>query len=146
MKLFLAAGFAALLLTAPLNAQTVVTWSAFSSGGGPITGNTARISGSLGGIAHAVSTAGNLRHEPGFWSGVPSASFSELPFLAIELVPGGNVQLSWPVTATGFTLEKATVIAPPNWSTFMGRPQQIDGRVVMTDPAVGIGYYRLIKP
>ncbi|MDW8308316.1 MAG: LamG-like jellyroll fold domain-containing protein, partial [Verrucomicrobiales bacterium] len=66
------------------------------------------------------------------------------PQLGIMLAPP-NVVLSWPATATGFTLESTTSLSAPSWSP-AGTPAQIGDRFYVTNVLSGsTRFYRLKK-
>lgn len=60
---------------------------------------------------------------------------------------GTNVVLSWPTSATGYTLEATTSLSSPSWSTSLPSPVVVSTNYVVTN---GIStprqFYRLINP
>ncbi len=64
------------------------------------------------------------------------------PSLAIELV-GGNVRVSWPTSATGFTLKSTTSLAPAVWGDAGGTLTVEGNQNVVTLPATGTQFFRL---
>lgn len=66
------------------------------------------------------------------------------PQLAIAVTPP-NVALSWPATATGYTLESTPSLSAPAWSA-AGTPVQIGDRFYVTNALSGSArFYRLRK-
>ena len=134
------------VVTGSLIAQTSINWSTVSGGGGASGNGGVLLNGSFGSFSGAPSSSTTVQNNPGFWSGVPTPLFSALPFLKIELLDGSQVQLSWPVTAEGFNLQKATVLAPPDWDDLEIRPVEVNGMFVTKDDATASKFYRLRKP
>jgi uncharacterized repeat protein (TIGR03803 family) len=65
------------------------------------------------------------------------------PVLSISPA-GGNVILTWPLSASGFTLESTTNLAPATWSSVTPGPVVINGRNTVTNPISGRWrFYRL---
>jgi pimeloyl-ACP methyl ester carboxylesterase len=62
-------------------------------------------------------------------------------------VSGNNIILSWPTSATGYSLETTTNLADPNsWMTLTNVPAIVNLQNAVTNPVVGSqGYYRLIQ-
>ena len=68
------------------------------------------------------------------------------PQLHITANPG-FVVLSWPATATGYSLQSTPVLTAPNWSTNGPLPVVVNGRYVVTNGITGPAvFYRLRKP
>lgn len=126
-------------------AQTEINWSQMNSGGGAAGGSSALINGSIGGFAIGASSANNTVNASGFWTGVPTAVFSALPFLSIQLSDGSKLQLSWPVTADGFSLERATTLKPPDWVFLRVEPEISLGMKIVREEATAMHFYRLKK-
>ncbi len=70
-----------------------------------------------------------------------------LPALTTQLV-GGNVILTWPLTASGFVLEQVgTLDGSTAWSAIPGLyPNSAAGFGLTLPQAAGHGFYRLAKP
>jgi hypothetical protein len=59
---------------------------------------------------------------------------------------GGDVVVSWPVSATGFALETSATLAPGSWTAVGGAPVVVGTDNTVTVSAVsGPSYYRLKK-
>jgi hypothetical protein len=71
------------------------------------------------------------------------AGESGIPRLSITLDPN-DATLSWPAPSTGFVLEEATTLSPPNWTAVAGTPTVVGPNNVMTvSRAAGMRLYRL---
>ena len=80
-------------------------------------------------------------------SGILMYGSTSVPQPILTITPSGaKVILSWPTSATGFTLEQTTSISPPaNWSTNSTVPVVVGGNYTVTNPASSSAYfYRLI--
>jgi len=146
MKRFIINMILGFTMVGGLCAQTSINWSTVSGGGGASGSGGILLNGSFGVFAGGPASSATVQQYPGFWSGVSAPLFSALPFLKIELSDGSKVQLSWPVTATGFNLQQATVLTPPDWQDYNGRPTQGNGLNIVAEEAVGTKFYRLTKP
>lgn len=62
-------------------------------------------------------------------------------------VSGGNLMLSWPMSAQNFSLQTTTNLANPNsWTTLTNVPSTVNLQNIITNPVVGSqGFYRLIQ-
>jgi uncharacterized repeat protein (TIGR03803 family) len=58
------------------------------------------------------------------------------PQLAIT-PSGANVILTWPTTATGFTLQSTTNLISPVWVTNLSAPLIVNGQNTVTNPSSG---------
>jgi hypothetical protein len=60
---------------------------------------------------------------------------------------GGNVVVSWPANAIGFTLQAKPTLAPASvWGPVTNTPVSIGNRFYVTNPTAGLSrFYRLIK-
>jgi hypothetical protein len=62
--------------------------------------------------------------------------------LAIEIV-GSNVRVSWPTSATGFSLQSTTSLSPASWGPAGGTLTVEGDQNVVTLPATGTQFFRL---
>jgi hypothetical protein len=142
-----------LLLGAAILAQAQtynISWYKIAGGGGSSTGTTTN------GTVYAVSgtigqpDAGNLSGGPysitgGFWGVVGAIQLPGSPFLTIKAV-SPNVLISWPTSATGFTLQENSNLKTTNWSNVGQTVNVINGTNVVTIPAPGGNmFFRLIN-
>jgi hypothetical protein len=67
--------------------------------------------------------------------------------LRIARVEGGNVQLAWPASQTGYRLQNAPALANPSaWSEVATAPRESGGEWIVEVPATGLAqFYRLIR-
>lgn len=63
--------------------------------------------------------------------------------LAIQLLPGPVVTLSWPASATNYVLQGATTVAGNTWQTLSNTPSLVAGQLQVTNPVSGSMFYRL---
>ena len=109
-------------------------------------------------MLNALATLSNTRCNAGgdfiteggnFCPFMASASLQALPPqpTASAVLSGNNFILTWPASATGFTLESAVNLAPPVvWTTNSPAPVLVNGQNTVTDPISGTQkFYRLIQ-
>jgi len=140
---------AVLTLGRTAHAQFNITWLTIDGGGGTSVGGPFTVSGTIGQPdAMPPLTGGAFKLEPGFWSGVTVRQTAGATTLKIELIGGGLAALSWPVDATGFTLEETSNVAQSD--SWVATPQSVVDTATahtVTVPAVGTTKcYRLTKP
>lgn len=58
---------------------------------------------------------------------------------------GINVKLSWPTTATGFSVEGTTNLSPPQWAPVTAAAEVVDGANVVTLPISGTTQFFRLK-
>jgi hypothetical protein len=118
MKYLFGIILAALALAQTARAQFNINWFTIDDGGGTNAGGQFALSGTIGQPDAAPALiGGSFKLEPGFWSGVTVLQTPGAPILKIGLIGGGLTVLSWPVSATGFTLQETLNVAQPNsWS------------------------------
>lgn len=94
------------------HAQYTIHWSKIAGGGGlNSTGGVFAVSGTIGQPdASGALTGGVYSVTGGFWPGVTLVQTPEAPLLASELLPGGSVRIYWPKPATGFVLDRKSVV------------------------------------
>jgi hypothetical protein len=101
--------------------QRILTWGAYIDDGGP----TQLFS--VNGVLTAVST-------------------NELVLLNGRIVAADTLQLGWPITLSGFTLQSRTNLAIGNWQTVSNAVVDINAEHTVTIPASeSVGYFRLKK-
>jgi hypothetical protein len=117
-----------------------IDWSSVDGGGGTSTGGNYVLSGTIGqpDATPVVLTGGSYRLQGGFWTGWILPGDSELPELRIAYGAGG-LMLTWPESATGFTLEQADHLPSDEWTA---SPAQNGVPIPASDRAV---FYRLRK-
>ena len=68
------------------------------------------------------------------------------PVVLRVLRTGGNVVLSWPTSATGFSLQSTLTLTPSSWTAVTNNPVNVGGQYMVTNPIAGTTkFYRLIK-
>lgn len=97
-------------------AQFAIRAYTINGGGGKSEGGPFTVQGTVGQPDAATPlTGGQFSVTPGFWASVSAIQTPGAPLLSIQVV-GDSVQVSWPKTATAFTLEQSSAI-PGNWQT-----------------------------
>jgi hypothetical protein len=96
----------------------------------------------------SVAAVGSDRVLIGARRGNKAYLFALVPSLDIRSTPTNTLAVSWPLFAPDYVLQQNTNgLATGNWSNVSG-PIQDDGtnKYLITDPATGNRFYRLIKP
>jgi hypothetical protein len=125
------------LLIAGSTIQTNVT---FSSGSIDVSAFAGQTNEFFVGIVGGTSTNAQLT--------VDNLAFStSLPPSLQALGTGGNLMLSWPMSAQSFNLQTTTNLTDPNsWLTLTNVPAIVNLQNTITNPIVGSqGFYRLIQ-
>jgi hypothetical protein len=122
-------------------------WWRLSGGAGTSTGGLYSVSGTAGQPeVGAPMSGGNYSLVGGFWSLVAAVQTPGAPRLTITRM-GGGFRISWPSSATAFSLQQNTTIADPSgWLVFRG-PVADDGTTRSVNIAVPGGnlFFRLAK-
>lgn len=102
---------AASLCAASALAQSYsIGWSTIDGGGGPSSGGSYSLNGTIGQPNVGASSGGVFSASGGFW--VPD-SLGTLPRLSIRRGTGNNVILSWPNPSTGYVLQQTANMNGP---------------------------------
>lgn len=121
-----------------------LSWFTIDGGGGTSSGGTYSVTGTIGQPDAGVLSGGDYTIVGGFWSAVSAASVSPAsPELSVS-VSGNNVIISWPSSASGFTLQQSSSLNPATWEAVQ---QTINNNgttmsIIVTAPA-GNMFYRL---
>jgi hypothetical protein len=127
------------------SAQLSLTWWTVDGGGGTSASADGRfnLSGTAGQPDAGAMVGEGLVLQGGFWN----SALAPVPSLWIARLPSGDIEVSWPVWASGFVLEQtATLVGPPGrWSEVSPATYQTDGtRFFVTVPApADTQFYRL---
>lgn len=133
----------------PVHAQNYsIAWFKTAGGGGTSTGGVYSASGTIGQHdAAPTMTGGSYSLTSGFWSLIGTVQTPGAPFLSIQLTSTNTVIVSWPASATGFTLQQNNDLAAPNWLSVTNSVSVIGGQCrVMVAPPTGNQFYRLKYP
>jgi hypothetical protein len=84
-------------------------------------------------------------------SSIPGHSGQSLPFNALPILTvtaaGGSVVISWPVAATGFSLEQTHDLSAGPWTNVPDSPAVVGAYKIITNtPTATATFYRLYKP
>jgi hypothetical protein len=118
--------------------QFNLSWSTIDGGGGVSSGGQFTVTGTAGQPdAGSPLNGGQFSLTGGFWSFLSVVQTPGSPLLKIKLV-GNYAVVSWPLNATGFTLEESPSLVTTVWTT---TPQQVVDTATertVTVPAAGI--------
>jgi hypothetical protein len=141
-----------LLLAPAIHAQTYsIDWYKFAGGGGNSAGTNGgsvfSVSGTIGQPdAGGAMTGGNYSLTGGFWSIISVVQTVNAPVLAVEH-SGGSVMVSWPSSATGFTLQQNSNLATTNWTASGYSITTANGtNSIVITPPLGHLFFRLANP
>lgn len=127
-------GFAAPLFT--------IDWYKVAGGGGTSTGGVYAVSGTIGQAdASAPMTGGIYSLTGGFWS-LYAVQTPGAPTLTITFA-GNQAVVSWPPSATGWTLQTNNNLSTGNWGNY---PDPVVNNSVTNSPPRGNLFFRLTKP
>jgi len=139
-KYFLVTLVLALLLPAGAMAQSYnIDWYKVSGGGGTSTGGVYTVSGTIGQPeAGGALTGGNYSLIGGFGA-LYAVQTPGAPLLTITYA-GNQAVVSWPTSATGWTLQTNNNLATGTWGNYTG---QIVNNSVTNAPPRGTLFFRL---
>ena len=139
-KLFL---LVALLLPAAGFAQSyTIDWHKIAGGGGTSTNGPYSLSGTIGQVdASGALTNGGYSVTGGFWA-IYAVQTEGAPLLTIVYTNSAAV-VSWPLTATGWTLQTNGNVATTNWVNYGGT---VVNNTVTNSPPTGKLFFRLTQP
>ena len=132
-----------LLALSPLQAQTyAIDWSQLAGGSGTSTGGVYCVSGTIG-QPHGsqVMSGGNYSLTSGFWSLMAVVQAPDAPLLTITYA-GNQAIISWPASASGWTLQTNANLATPTWGNYLGT---VVNNSVTIAPPNGTLFFRLLK-
>jgi hypothetical protein len=141
------------LLAPAVRAQTYsIDWYKIAGGGGTSAGTNGAavysVSGTIGQPdAGGAMIGGSYSLTGGFWSFISAVQTAGAPFLTITR-SNNSVVVSWPSSATGFTLQQnSSLAATNNWAP-SGYAITINGATesVTISPPAGQLYFRLFQP
>jgi hypothetical protein len=122
------------------NAQYSIDWSTIDGGGGTSTGGVYSVSGTIGQPdAGGPMTNGQFAVTGGFWSLISVVQTQGAPLLTI-IYAGNQAIVSWPSSATGWTLQTNNNLVTGTWGNYAGTV--VNNRVTNSPPK-GILFFRL---
>ena len=127
-----------------------ISWYKIAGGGGSSSGTAGdgtaySLSGTIGQLDAGNMSGGNYAITGGFWSVIGVVQTQGAPYLIIT-TSGPNVVISWPASATGFTLQKnSNLNLPNNWSAISQTTNVVNGTNFVTIPATGGNQYFRLK-
>lgn len=136
----------ALAMAKALAQSYSINWYNVSGGGGASTGTNGASVYSINGTTgqHDASgslTGGNYSLIGGFWSLI-AVQTPGAPILNITYINNQAV-VSWPLSATGWTLQTNSNITTTNWVNYGG---PVENNSVTNSSPIGKLFFRLIKP
>lgn len=149
--LFLGAVCASPLFSTTSRAQSGgqfdLSWSTIDNGGGTSSGGQFQLRGTIGQADAGALAGGNFKLEGGFWSGITVLQTPGAPILKIRLVSPEKAVISWPLNATGFTLEECTMYGKGGWGATAESVVDTATEHTIAVPVAGlIKCYRLKHP
>lgn len=133
-----------------VNAQDYsIDWHKIAGGGGTSSNGQYVVSGTIG--QHDASqqpmSGGNYSLTGGFWSLLSVVQTPGAPLLKITLTTTNTAVISWPSSATDFSLQQNSDLNTSNW---IAPAESIsnDGtnKFIIVNPSSGNRFYRLFKP
>ena len=117
-----------------------INWSKIAGGGGTSTNGQYSLSGTIGQPdAGGPMTNGQYSITGGFWSLIQVVQTAGAPLLTITYA-GNQAIVSWPVSATGWTLQTNSNLATGTWSNYAGT---VVNNSVTNSPPMGSLFFRL---
>ncbi len=123
-------------------------WYKIAGGGGPSTGGTYQVSGTIGQPEASGSlSGGNYSVMGGFWSLINVVQMPGAPMLGIRLTTTNTAMVYWLSPATGYNLQVNASLATTNWGV-PAETVQDDGTIkfVIINPPTGSRFFRLKNP
>ncbi len=119
-----------------------IDWYKISGGGGTSSGGAYSLSGTIGQPdASGAMTGGSYSLTGGFWA-LYTVQTPGAPLLTITYI-GSQAVISWPASATGFTLQTNNNLATGTWGNYSGA---IVNNTVTNAPPKGNLFFRLVNP
>jgi hypothetical protein len=122
--------------------QYSIDWSKVAGGGGTSTGSVYSISGTIGQLdASSTMNGGNYSITGGFWA-LYAVQTPGAPLLTINY-SGNQAIVSWPSSASGWTLQTNNNLATGVWNNYGG--QVVNNSVTNSRPTGNL-FFRLTHP
>jgi hypothetical protein len=124
----------------PASAQSYsIDWYKIAGGGGTSTNGQYSLSGTIGQPdASAPMTGGNYSLTGGFWA-IYAVQTAGAPLLTIS-ISNNQAVVSWPVAATGWTLQTNNNLATGTWVNYTGT---VTNNSATNSPSTGNLFFRL---
>ena len=123
-----------------------IDWSTIDGGGGTSTGGVYTVSGTIGQPDAGAMSGGTYTLQGGFWGLIAAIQTPGAPLLTITHTTTNAVVVSWPSTATGFTLQTNTSLATASWGNSATTPSDNgSNKFIIVNPPVGNRFFRLVK-
>src|ERR1017187_5571633 len=131
---------ASVIVQLTAHAQTYsIDWYKIAGGGGTSTGATYSVTGTIGQPdAGGAMTGGIYAVTGGFWS-LYAVQTPGAPLLTITQI-GNQAIVSWPPSATGWTLQTNANLATPTWGNYLGNV--VNNRATTSSPKGNL-FFRL---
>jgi len=125
-----------------VSAQTQITWSKVSGGGGTSIGGAYAVSGTIGQPdAGYVMAGGNYSLQGGFWALV-AVQVPGAPVLTIVPIGAGQASISWSPDSPGWVLQETLSLSAAAWANSSSGSTNH----VVVPFEVPTKFYRLNKP
>jgi hypothetical protein len=127
-------------------ADYAIDWWTIAGGGGASTGGVFTATGTIGQPTAAIASGGQFAVVSGFWSIIAAVQTPGVPLLTITRTMTNTVVVSWPSTASAFTLQTNTSLATPNWGSMATTPlDNGTNKFIIVSPTAGNRFFRLSK-
>jgi len=134
--------FASMPLTSAFAQSYSIDWHKIAGGGGTSTNVQYSLSGTIGQPdASTALTGGNYTLTGGFWA-IYAVQTPGAPLLTI-VYTSNQALVSWPLSATGWTLQTNGNVATTNWVNYAG--SVVNNTVTNTTAGTRL-FYRLFQP
>lgn len=119
-----------------------ITWYKVAGGGGSSSNAPYALSGTIGQQeARGAMTGGGFSVTGGYWA-IYAVQTPGAPFLTI-VYSGNQAIVSWPSSATGWTLQTNSNLSRTNWANYGGA---VVNNAVTNSPLAGNLFFRLTHP
>ena len=119
-----------------------IDWHKVAGGGGTSTNGQYSVSGTIGQPdASGALTGGNYSVTGGFWA-LYAVQMPGAPLLTI-VYTNNQAIVSWPLSATGWTLQANGNVSTTNWANYGGT---VVNNTVTNSPPTGKLFFRLFQP
>ena len=119
-----------------------IDWHKIAGGGGTSTNGQYALSGTIGQPDASIAlTGGNYTLTGGFWA-IYAVQMPGAPLLTI-VYANNQAIVSWPLSATGWTLQTNSNVATTNWVNYAGT---VVNNIVTNTTAGTRLFYRLFQP
>jgi len=147
LRCILPAAISWFLLSASLSAQSTIDWEVMGGGTEVSAGGAYTVQGTVGQPFTTGAEGGDYTLAAGFWTYIVVVATPGAPMLRVTWdESSARMRISWPITATGWVLQSADVLAGANtqWVRLEGPYETTDTEQQwLVTPSPGQQFYRL---